>query len=92
MLSFVTTRELRLVYFDGSGANKMNSGTVDTQDILTRGSLLDARAPWDEYGRAHDLCEWGKQYHIDGYLRSVISFAFYFIHFAEHSFRMEPDL
>jgi len=68
-MTFVATRELRAVYFDGSSAAKLASGTLDTQNILIRGGLHNARPPMDDEGRLVELCEWGKEYDVDGFIR-----------------------
>lgn len=69
LLTFVATREIRLAYFDGSSAIKMNTGVMDTQEILTGGKIKADQDPWNEIDRAADLCAWGKQYQIDGFAR-----------------------
>lgn len=69
LMTFVATREIRLVYFDGSSAGKLNTGTLDTQDILTRGKVDDNQIIWNESGRLKDLCAWGKDYEVDGFVR-----------------------
>lgn len=70
MHTYVTTRDLRLVYFDGSSASKLTSGAMDIVDLLIWGEF-DERRVWDEYPRITALCEWGKRWGIDGYVRCV---------------------
>lgn len=67
LITLVATREMRLAYFDGSSANKMDTGTMDSQDILLWGKI--GPDPWDEMSRFEALCAWGKPHKIDGYLR-----------------------
>ena len=69
-LTLVATRPLRVLYFDGSSAAKMWGGSMDTQDILIWGGAQPNRT-YDEYNRIDDLCDWGKIYNIDGYVRCV---------------------
>ncbi|KAL0958703.1 hypothetical protein HGRIS_014034 [Hohenbuehelia grisea] len=38
-LTLVTTRELKVLYFDGSSGAKMRSGTMDTQDVVLWGEV-----------------------------------------------------
>jgi hypothetical protein len=73
--TFTTTRELKLLYFDGTSAAKY-PGTipvdvgrsVETQDLLTWGKLMPEKDK-DEAGRKTLLCEWGRQYGLDGFVR-----------------------
>lgn len=70
MHTYVTTRDLRLVYFDGSSASKLASGSMDVVDLLIWNEFDDGRVS-DEYPRIAALCEWGKRWGIDGYVRCV---------------------
>jgi len=70
MHTYVTTRDLRLVHFDGSSASKLASGSMDTVDLLIWNEFDEGRT-WDEYPRITALCEWGKGWGIDGYVRCV---------------------
>src|SRR5271155_4744659 len=57
-LTLVTTRPLKVLYFDGSSAARMLGGPMDSQDILIWGEVtLD----WlfEEGKRIQDLCDWG---------------------------------
>lgn len=58
------------MYFDGSAAAKVNSGTMDTQDLLVYGKF-DPGKRRREKDRILDLCAWGKPFGIDGFVRSV---------------------
>ncbi|KAI6108313.1 hypothetical protein F5141DRAFT_1233451 [Pisolithus sp. B1] len=65
-LTLMTTRPLAVVYFDGTGAVKLSTGTLDSQDIVTWG---DVRPGWsfDEWSRITTLCDWGREYNVDGF-------------------------
>lgn len=69
LMTFVATREIRLVYFDGYSAAKINTGTIDTQNILARGRVEQDQDPWDEVLQLEELCGWGERYQIDGFVR-----------------------
>ncbi|KAI2631061.1 hypothetical protein GGR54DRAFT_183421 [Hypoxylon sp. NC1633] len=60
-------RPLNVLYIDGTAAGKSTMGTVDTQDILLTGNK--SRNPWDDWGRARDLCKLGQEWEIDGFIR-----------------------
>ncbi|KAF8209408.1 hypothetical protein K438DRAFT_230198 [Mycena galopus ATCC 62051] len=72
-LTFVTARPLRVLYFDGSSGSKMENGPMDTQDLLLWGTVDPARR-MDEDERINDLCAWGKDLGIDGYVRMEMDF------------------
>ncbi|KAJ6602474.1 hypothetical protein DFH09DRAFT_1124938 [Mycena vulgaris] len=75
MLTLVTTRPLRVLYFDGSSAAKWSDGRMDTQDLLAWGAVLPERAtiPW-EYPRLERLCDVGATQAIDAYVRMQFNF------------------
>lgn len=64
----VATRDLRLLYFDGSSAAKMPNGTMDSQDLVIWGNIDEYRS-YKERERIDTLCEWGKKYGLDGFVR-----------------------
>jgi len=72
-LTLVATRPLRVLYFDGSSAAKFHGGSMDSQEVLIWG---EAKPEWifEERKRINDLCEWGKQYGIDGFVRMEMDF------------------
>ncbi|KAF7343519.1 hypothetical protein MSAN_01972200 [Mycena sanguinolenta] len=74
LLTLVATRPLKVLYFDGSSAAKIpGGGAVDTQDLLIWGTVDPAR--WfDEAERLDDLCAWGTQFGLDGFLRMEMDF------------------
>lgn len=66
--TMVATRDLRLLYFDGSSAAKMPNGTMDSQDLVVWGNVDEYRI-YKERERINALCEWGKKYGLDGFVR-----------------------
>ena len=67
--TYVTARPLRLAYFDGSSAGKVNpSGAMDTQDIVIWGKVRPDMI-WEELLRLQELCKWGEQFKLDGFVR-----------------------
>ncbi|KAH9839779.1 uncharacterized protein C8Q71DRAFT_462244 [Rhodofomes roseus] len=71
LFTFATTRDLKLVYFDGCSGDKAE-GVDDTQDILIWGDLghNSGREPGPgEQQRLIDACQWGKEYGVDGFVR-----------------------
>ncbi|KAH7928225.1 hypothetical protein BV22DRAFT_1083297 [Leucogyrophana mollusca] len=72
-LTLATTRPLKVLYFDGSSAAKLEDGPLDSQDIVAWGELRPDKA-YDEIGRIKDLCAWGEQYDLDGFVRMEMDF------------------
>ncbi|TFK69279.1 hypothetical protein BDN72DRAFT_617836 [Pluteus cervinus] len=74
-LSFVAVRPLKMLYFDGSSAAKMQGGPMDTQDYVTWNAT---RPEWiniaSEKMRIVELCNWGKRYQLDGFYRMEMDF------------------
>ena len=69
LYTYVTTRPLRLVYFDGLSAVKPASiGALGTQDIVIWGKVRPDMA-WNELLRVRELCKWGEQFKLDGFVR-----------------------
>ena len=64
----VTTRPLKLLYFDGSSAAKMEGGPLDSQDLLAWREIRPDKF-FDERERLDKLCEWGSRYELDGFVR-----------------------
>ena len=69
-LTLIATRPLKVLYFDGSSAAKFFGGSMDSQDVLAWGEI---KPEWtyEERKRLDSLCEWAKQYGIDGFVRCV---------------------
>ncbi|KDQ62996.1 hypothetical protein JAAARDRAFT_168385 [Jaapia argillacea MUCL 33604] len=76
LLTLVTTRELKLLYFDGSSAAKGAFGSMDTQDVFIKGEPRNQTGrPWGgEPETIRNLCDWGKTSGIDGFLRMEMDF------------------
>ncbi|KAF7293840.1 hypothetical protein HMN09_01179900 [Mycena chlorophos] len=72
-LTLVAKRPLKVIYFDGSSAANLKDGTLDTQDMLAWGTPSPER--WlDERQRLDDLCAWGKEFGVDGFVRMEMDF------------------
>ena len=67
-LTLATTRPLKIIYFDGSSAAKLPYGSMDTQDLIAWGGPGRHGAN-DERQRIEDLCQWGKNFGVDGFVR-----------------------
>ncbi|KAF8194742.1 hypothetical protein K438DRAFT_1587874 [Mycena galopus ATCC 62051] len=73
-LTLVATRPLKVLYFDGSSAaNIRDGGTMDMQDLIVWGKV-DPERWWDDRRRLDDLCAWGQQFGLDGFLRMEMDF------------------
>ncbi|KAG6328520.1 hypothetical protein ID866_10569, partial [Astraeus odoratus] len=70
-LTLSTTRPLKILYFDGSSAAKLDSGCMDTQDVMIWGKILPERT-FMEIQRINALCQWGEQYGLDGFVSEVM--------------------
>ena len=68
VISVQAKRDLRLLYFDGSSAAKMDDGPMDSQDIVAWGKPRPDKF-FAERERIEALCEWGKPYGLDGFVR-----------------------
>ena len=69
LYTYVATRPLRLAYFDGSsGAKIVPSGVLDAQDIMIWGKVRPDMG-WGELLRIRELCKWGEQFKLDGFVR-----------------------
>ncbi|KAG6329374.1 hypothetical protein ID866_9714 [Astraeus odoratus] len=72
-VTLMTIRPLNILYFDGSSAAKVASGTMDTQDLIVWNEI---RFGWmsEEWQRIADLCAWGEKYGLDGFVRMEMDF------------------
>lgn len=79
-LTIVTTRTLKLLYFDGSSAAKEDGGSLDPQDLLIWGDVQKERQPEIEtdYVRIQELCKLGREtgQQFDGFVRQVFFFLY----------------
>ncbi|KAI9734665.1 MAG: hypothetical protein M1834_002266 [Cirrosporium novae-zelandiae] len=69
--TYITNKNLRLLYLDGMSAAKSNKGTLDTQDYIILNNTADHSGFWDNE-RAKGMCEiaereWSGR--VDGILR-----------------------
>ncbi|KAI0180548.1 hypothetical protein GGR52DRAFT_249048 [Hypoxylon sp. FL1284] len=87
-------RALNVLYLDGTSAGKTSMGTLDTQDVLLTNS--SQRIPWDDFGRADDLCSLAQKWNIDGFIRMEIGFEVIYCDFASGLTRLSatrrPDV
>jgi hypothetical protein len=79
---YQTTRRLsRLLYIDGVSAGKTNLGTLDSQDIILRN--FTGKPSWrGEKERAEDLCDLGRRWNIEGFIRTEAGFELILCDFA----------
>ncbi|KAI6020790.1 hypothetical protein PISMIDRAFT_102749, partial [Pisolithus microcarpus 441] len=64
-LTLVKTCPLNIVYFDGTSAVKLSSGTLDSQDIIIWGDVRPHHS-FNEWSRIMALYDWGREFNIDG--------------------------
>ena len=79
--TFVTTRDVRVLVFDGMSAALGQSGTLDSQMVFLYGEVKDGNGRmgpvFDEYTRARDLCAWAEELEgvrIEGFVRMNTGF------------------
>lgn len=72
-LTLAVTSPLRVLYFDGSSAAKMQGGSMDSQDLVAWGKIQPKRY-FDEWDRILDLCAWAKDRNIHGFVRCASLF------------------
>ncbi|TFY61839.1 hypothetical protein EVJ58_g4259 [Rhodofomes roseus] len=86
LFTFSSTRELKLLYFDGCSANNLGS-VKDAQDILVWGEVNHGpRDPWDwqsQVDRINETCAWGRPYGVDGYIRMEFDFEIMYCDFSD---------
>ncbi|KAE9397444.1 hypothetical protein BT96DRAFT_1036046 [Gymnopus androsaceus JB14] len=70
-ITVVTTRPLKVLYFDGSSAVKMHGGSMDGQDMLLWGERKTDKV-FSEEERLAQLCQWGKEFGLDGFVSEVM--------------------
>jgi hypothetical protein len=68
MVTLQAKRDLRLLYFDGSSAAKMEDGTLDSQDVVAWGKPRPDKYISDRE-RLKVLCDWGMPLGLDGFVR-----------------------
>ncbi|KAJ3731675.1 hypothetical protein DFJ43DRAFT_1078478 [Lentinula guzmanii] len=68
--TFRVERPLRILYFDGSSAAKIDDGAIDSQDIFSWGEVRPDLFR-EEGLRILKLCEWGSKVGLDGFVRTA---------------------
>ncbi|KAJ6553076.1 hypothetical protein B0H19DRAFT_1155583 [Mycena capillaripes] len=82
-LTMVVTQPLKVLYFDGSSAaNIRGEGSNDAEDLLIWGKVDPDRWP-DERERINDICGWGKEFEIGGYVRMEMDFEIMLCNFSQ---------
>ena len=68
---YQANRPLKLLYLDGMSAAKCDLGTMDTQDVLLLNFTLHK---FFDRERARELCELGKEWGVEGFIRMEAGF------------------
>ena len=67
----------------------MGNGTLDLQNVLAYGKADDEHlGPDGEYERGQILCEWGKEFGVEGFVREEATFEltlYLFVFYSSHS-------
>ncbi|KAI1342913.1 hypothetical protein F5Y15DRAFT_412586 [Xylariaceae sp. FL0016] len=106
MLTYQTTRPVRALYFDGESAALMGLGQLDTQMLHIWGNVSGPerdgggfRGLWEEYARAHGLCDWllesglrGEGWGFEGVVRMNAAFEVIWCNFTSPSLRLLTHL
>ncbi|KAM0746434.1 hypothetical protein T439DRAFT_384164 [Meredithblackwellia eburnea MCA 4105] len=90
MWHFASTRPLRVLYFDGASAAK-TAGPIDVQEVVAYNRTLNGTGKgggWSDFVRYGDLCEWAKQYDIDGFVREESTFEYVQCDFSSPAIKM----
>ena len=75
----MTTRPLKIVYFDGSSAAKLPYGSLDTQDLLAWGKASSSKVS-NERPRIEKLCKWAKIFDVDAFVRYSFTSSDFFLY------------
>jgi hypothetical protein len=70
MFTYVTSRDLRVGYFDGTSACTLE-GPRDFQDILFNGRFIPGKE-YDPWAHSASMCVWAKEVGLDGIIRWVV--------------------
>ncbi|KAH9988375.1 hypothetical protein F4779DRAFT_277372 [Xylariaceae sp. FL0662B] len=105
MLTYQTTRPVKALYFDGESAALMGLGQLDTQMLHVFGNVSGPDSPngfrglYDEYARAHGLCDWlrrsglrGPGWGFEGVIRMNAGFELIWCNFTSPSLRLLTHL
>lgn len=75
--TYVTAKDLRLLYIDGMAAGKTDKGTLDSQDLILLNTSFAPGGGFGETDRAEKACKIASERwdnHIDGFLRMEAGF------------------
>ncbi|KAI5927190.1 hypothetical protein F4810DRAFT_433674 [Camillea tinctor] len=106
MLTYQTTRPVKALYFDGESAALMGLGQLDTQMLQVFGNVSGPeqsgggfRGLYDEYARAHGLCDWllekglrGDGWGYEGIIRMNAAFEMIWCNFTSPSLQLLTHL
>ncbi|KAG8213371.1 hypothetical protein J3R82DRAFT_11862 [Butyriboletus roseoflavus] len=70
-LTLAATRPLKVIYFDGNSAAELPCGTLDTQDLIAWSKISDGNHS-SERERIQDLCKWGRNFGVDGFVSEIM--------------------
>lgn len=102
LLTYQTTRPVRMLYFDGESAALMGLGQLDSQMLVAFGNVTGpegeagrGRGLWGEYERASGLCGWlrgeglgGRGWGFEGVVRMNAGFEVIWCDFGSGSLRL----
>ncbi|KZP34075.1 hypothetical protein FIBSPDRAFT_847212 [Athelia psychrophila] len=76
MYTYAATRPLRTLYFDGFSSSKQGGGVFDMQNIIVYDDVHAGEWDWffGDLERGKMLCEWGRQYGIEGFVREEATY------------------
>ncbi|KAI1077325.1 hypothetical protein F5B20DRAFT_270916 [Whalleya microplaca] len=105
LLTYQATRPVKVIYFDGESAALMGLGQLDTQMLHVFGNVSGPdhsdgfRGLFDEYARAHGLCDWlrsselgGPGWGFEGVIRMNAGFELIWCNFTSPSLRLLTHL
>jgi hypothetical protein len=74
--SYVSNRDLRVLYFDGMSAQLGDTGMLDSQEVfIARRGGVHVGEKWEnDAARLHALCDWAQTKGIDGFIRANTAF------------------
>ncbi|KZS90514.1 hypothetical protein SISNIDRAFT_457673 [Sistotremastrum niveocremeum HHB9708] len=74
LLTYEVNDALKMGMFDGSSAAKMDGGSMDLQDMLIWGWTIEENLGSRENERIEQLCQWGEELGLDGFIRLEVSY------------------
>jgi hypothetical protein len=74
--TYVSNRDLRVLYFDGMSAQLGESGILDSQEVFLarKGGVFVGSGWWDDYARLRALCDWAAGKGVEGFIRTNTGF------------------